>query len=74
MDLSVATREQREGFFVVEIDRFQGPLDLLLHLIRTQDIDIFDIPVSTITDQLLVRWAREKKYTRSGTSFLSCWL
>ncbi len=41
------------GFLVVEIDRFQGPLDLLLHLIRHQDIDIFDIPISTITDQFL---------------------
>lgn len=37
--------------FVVELDRFQGPLDLLLHLIRSQDIDIFDIPVSGITRQ-----------------------
>ncbi len=37
--------------FVVELDRFRGPLDLLLHLIRSQDIDIFDIPISTITRQ-----------------------
>ena len=37
--------------FVVELDRFQGPLDLLLHLIRSQDIDIFDIPISRITRQ-----------------------
>lgn len=37
--------------FVVELDRFQGPLDLLLHLIRAQDIDIFDIPISQITSQ-----------------------
>lgn len=37
--------------FVVELDRFQGPLDLLLHLIRSQDIDIFDIPISRITQQ-----------------------
>ncbi len=37
--------------FVVELDRFQGPLDLLLHLIRAQDIDIFDIPIARITRQ-----------------------
>jgi segregation and condensation protein A len=37
--------------FVVELDRFRGPLDLLLHLIRSQDIDIFDIPISQITSQ-----------------------
>jgi segregation and condensation protein A len=39
--------------FVVELDRFQGPLDLLLHLIRSQDIDIFDIPIAHITGQFL---------------------
>lgn len=39
--------------FLVDIDRFQGPLDLLLHLIRQQDIDIFDIPIARITDQFL---------------------
>lgn len=40
--------------FVVELDRFHGPLDLLLHLIREQDIDIFDIPIAQITEQFLV--------------------
>lgn len=39
--------------FVVELDRFQGPLDLLLHLIRSQDIDVFDIPIAHITGQFL---------------------
>lgn len=43
----------RAGILVVELDRFQGPLDLLLHLVRRQDIDIFDIPIATITDQFL---------------------
>ena len=38
---------------VVELDRFQGPLDLLLHLIREQDVDIFDIPIAKITDAFL---------------------
>ncbi len=54
MDLTL-TRDApaRDGFFVVEVDRFQGPLDLLLHLIRTQDIDVFDIPIAKITDQFL---------------------
>lgn len=40
--------------FVVELDRFHGPLDLLLHLIRSQDIDIFDIPIARITEQFQV--------------------
>lgn len=39
--------------FFVELERFQGPIDLLLHLIRAQDIDIFDIPIAHITGQFL---------------------
>lgn len=39
--------------FFVELERFRGPLDLLLHLIRAQDIDIFDIPIAGITKQFL---------------------
>jgi segregation and condensation protein A len=42
-----------DDLLVVEIDRFQGPLDLLLHLIRRQDLDIFDIPIARITRQFL---------------------
>jgi segregation and condensation protein A len=38
---------------LVTLDQFQGPLDLLLHLIRKQDIDIFDIPIARITKQFL---------------------
>ena len=44
---------QRGGFFSIDLDRFQGPLDLLLHLIRQQDIDIFDIPIARVTHQFL---------------------
>ncbi|MDH3222959.1 MAG: segregation/condensation protein A [Gemmatimonadota bacterium] len=44
----------REGdLLLVDVERFRGPLDLLLHLIRTQDIDIFDIPIARITRQFL---------------------
>ncbi|MGH7459070.1 MAG: segregation and condensation protein A [Longimicrobiaceae bacterium] len=39
--------------YVVDLERFQGPLDLLLHLIRKQDIDIFDIPISRVSEQFL---------------------
>lgn len=39
--------------FQIELERFHGPLDLLLHLIRSQDIDIFDIPIARITQQFL---------------------
>lgn len=54
MDLTVTEGTPvRDGFLVIDIERFQGPFDLLLHLIRTQDIEIFDIPIAKITDQFL---------------------
>ncbi|MGO4888274.1 segregation/condensation protein A [Anaerobacillus sp. MEB173] len=37
----------------VKLDAFEGPLDLLLHLVNKAEVDIYDIPVSTITDQYL---------------------
>ena len=37
----------------VALDIYEGPLDLLLHLIRTLEIDIYDIPIAEITDQYL---------------------
>lgn len=39
--------------FLIELDAFSGPLDLLLHLIREQEIDIADIPIARIADQFL---------------------
>jgi segregation and condensation protein A len=37
----------------VSLDKFEGPLDLLLYLIRQDEVDIYDIPISRITDQYL---------------------
>ena len=37
--------------YKIKIDAFEGPLDLLLHLINRLEIDIYDIPVSEITEQ-----------------------
>jgi segregation and condensation protein A len=42
-----------EPGFVVQLDAFSGPLDLLLHLLREEQIDIADIPVARIADQFL---------------------
>ncbi|SEM86751.1 condensin subunit ScpA [Mesobacillus persicus] len=38
----------------VKIEAFEGPLDLLLHLINRLEIDIYDIPVAKITEQYLL--------------------
>ncbi|MGI5902406.1 MAG: segregation and condensation protein A [Desulfitobacteriia bacterium] len=37
----------------VELPVFQGPLDLLLHLIQQNKVDIYDIPIATIADQFM---------------------
>ncbi|MBA2873300.1 segregation and condensation protein A [Anoxybacillus caldiproteolyticus] len=37
----------------VKIEAFEGPLDLLLHLINRYEIDIYDIPVAEITEQYM---------------------
>ncbi len=39
--------------FVVELDAFSGPLDLLLHLLREEQLEIADIPIARIADQFL---------------------
>ncbi len=41
------------GGFVVELEAFSGPLDLLLHLLREEQLDIADIPIARIADQFL---------------------
>ncbi|MEF9951838.1 MAG: segregation/condensation protein A [Clostridium sp.] len=37
----------------VKIDAFEGALDLLLHLIKKAEVDIYDIPIAEITDQYI---------------------
>ena len=50
---------------------FEGPLDLLLHLIQKQEIDIYDIPVAEITDQYLSHlWAMEQLDLEVTSEFL----
>jgi segregation and condensation protein A len=54
--------------FSVDLERFHGPLDLLLHLIRNQDVDIFDIPIARITEQFLaaIRNVERLELERAG--------
>ena len=39
--------------YKIQLEKFEGPLDLLLYLIKKDDIDICDIPIATITDQYM---------------------
>jgi segregation and condensation protein A len=42
-----------DGQYVVTLQVFEGPLDMLLHLIRKHELDIFDIPIGFITQKYL---------------------
>jgi segregation and condensation protein A len=37
----------------IKLEKFEGPLDLLLHLIEKAEVDIYEIPIAQITDQYL---------------------
>ncbi len=39
--------------YEIKLDIFEGPLDLLLYLIRKNEIDIYNIPIALITEQYL---------------------
>jgi segregation and condensation protein A len=43
--------EADESAYKVTVPSFHGPLDLLLHLIKKNEVDIYDIPIALITDQ-----------------------
>lgn len=45
--------EQLELPYTVRLQIFEGPLDLLLHLIKKNEVDIYDIPIANITAQYL---------------------
>ncbi|MRR55313.1 MAG: segregation/condensation protein A [Deltaproteobacteria bacterium] len=42
-----------DSSYKVNLDKFQGPLDLLLYLIKKNELDIYDIPIALITRQYL---------------------
>ena len=45
--------ESSADAYRVKLDTFEGPLDLLLHLIRKSEVNIYDIPIALITEQYL---------------------
>ena len=56
----------------VQIGTFEGPLDLLLHLVRAGRMDIFDLPISTLCDQYLtyLRAMEEMDLSVAGEFFV----
>lgn len=49
-DLDSPAADQR---FRAELDSYSGPLDLLLYLIKRDEVDVFDIPVAQVTEEFL---------------------
>ena len=49
MDMASMSHED----YKVRLDVFEGPLDLLLYLIRRDELDIYDIPIETVTKQYM---------------------
>ena len=45
--------EDSQSAYSVRLEMFSGPLDLLLHLIKKNEVDIYDIPIAEITEQYL---------------------
>jgi segregation and condensation protein A len=39
--------------YLVDLDNYRGPLDLLLYLVKRQEVDICDIPIAQVTEQFL---------------------
>ena len=53
MNLDPTLAESAARSLTVQVEEFEGPLDLLLHLVRSREIDLARLPVRTITDQYL---------------------
>ena len=45
--------ESSPDAYKVKLETFEGPLDLLLYLIRKNEVNIYDIPIALITEQYL---------------------
>ncbi len=54
--------------YEVKLDSFEGPMDLLVHLIRKAEVDIYDIPIALITDQFLayIEWMKAMNIDFAG--------
>jgi segregation and condensation protein A len=52
---SVPSVDGAGGSFAVDLPQFSGPLDLLLSLIREEQVDIYDIPIARIAQQFVER-------------------
>jgi segregation and condensation protein A len=63
-----STEKAEKGEFHLELENFQGPFDLLLHLIEDHEMDIYDVSISHITSAYLgfIRMAQERNLEVAG--------
>ncbi|MBA3036565.1 MAG: chromosome segregation protein ScpA [Desulfobacterium sp.] len=61
--------EEPEEIYEVHLkDIFEGPMDLLIHLIKKNEVDIYDIPIALITDKYLqyIDWMKSMNVNVAG--------
>lgn len=62
-----------EDIYKVKVENiFEGPMDLLIHLIRKNEVDIYDIPIALVTDQYLeyLEWMKAMNIDLAGDFLL----
>ena len=52
-DILQTEEDQDSALYEIKLDVFEGPMDLLLYLIRKDELDIYDIPIARITNNYL---------------------
>src|SRR2546423_7639123 len=60
--ICVVTYQGRDVEYRVELDVYNGPLDLLLYLLKRDELDIYDIPIARITDSYMSYVAMLKEF------------
>lgn len=54
--------EQAQERYQVRLDAFEGPMELLLHLIQVNKIDIYDIPIAALTEQYMAYLSEMRRF------------
>lgn len=60
--------ESTDGKYQVRLEAFEGPMELLLHLIQVNKIDIYDIPIAALTEQYMAYLAEMRRFDIEVTS------
>ena len=58
--MSLMDKDTMSNHLEIKLEHFEGPLDLLLHLIKKLEVDIYDIPIAEVTNQY-VSYIKEMK-------------